>query len=99
MMRIRRKIKCVSGMFYVYVLKSCANNDMYIGSTEDVEKRISLHNAGRVRSTKSYRPWVLLEVREAPSRSEAMKLERFLKTGQQKEMLKRKYNIGLIAKW
>ncbi len=68
---------------------------MYIGSTEDVQKRISLHNSGRVRSTKADRPWVLLETRKVDSRSEAMKLERFLKNHQQKEILKRKYNMAM----
>jgi len=81
-------------MFYVYILKSSQNNDMYIGSTEDVPKRLSLHNAGRVKSTKAYCPWILLEVREVESRSEAVKLEKFLKNHQQKEILRRKYNMA-----
>ncbi len=67
---------------------------MYIGSAEDVEKRILSHNSGRVRSTKSYRPWILLETRQVDTRSAAMKLEKFLKTGQQKEILRQKYNVA-----
>lgn len=70
---------------------------MYIGSAEDVEKRISLHNSGRVRSTKANVPWILLETRSTEKRSEAVRLERFLKTGQQKEILRRKY-IGHVVK-
>lgn len=83
--------------YYIYVLKSDKNNDIYIGSTANLEKRIILHNQGKVKSTKAYRPWKLLEYYERNSRSEAMKYEKFLKNHQQKELLKRKY--GLVAKW
>lgn len=84
-------------MYYVYFLKSLKNKDLYIGSTENLAKRINLHNVGKVKSTKSYRPWGLLGYEEYNTRSEAVKRERFLKTGQQKELLKRKF--GLVAKW
>ena len=84
-------------MYFVYILKSLKNNDIYIGSTENVIKRFNLHNKGKVKSTKAYRPWQLLNKEEFNSRSDAVKRERFLKTGQQKEILKRKY--GHVAKW
>jgi putative endonuclease len=83
--------------YCVYILKSQKNGDIYVGSTADFGNRLKLHNAGRVRSTKAYAPWALLEQRACDSRSEAMRLEKFLKTGQQKEILKAKY--GAVAKW
>ena len=83
-------------MYFTYILHSLKNGDLYIGSTENVEKRIILHNAGKVRSTKPYRPWTLLECRGFNSRSEAVQSERFLKNHQQKEILRKKY--GLMAK-
>jgi len=64
-----------------------------VGSTEDVEKRVALHNAGKVKSTKAYRPWKLLDFEEGESRSVAVKRERFFKTHQQKEILKKKYGL------
>ncbi len=79
--------------FWIYILKSLKNNDIYVGSTENLEKRVSLHNGGRVRSTKANIPWLILEKRRCNSRSEAVQLERFLKTGQQKEMLRKKYDL------
>ena len=84
-------------MFYVYFLKSFKNNDLYIGSTENIEKRLIQHNGGRVKSTKPYGPWQLLGHEEYNTRSESVKRERFLKTHQQKETLKIKY--GLVPKW
>lgn len=70
------------------------NGDLYVGSTENVENRFQLHNAGKVRSTKFYRPWQLLDYEVYSSRGEAVRRERFLETGQQKELLKRKFNMA-----
>lgn len=83
--------------YFVYIIESEKNGDIYVGSTSDIAKRIARHNAGGVKSTKAYRPWRLLESTEYPSRSEAVRMELHLKTGQQKEILKRKY--GAVAKW
>ena len=73
---------------------SSVNRDLYIGSTKDVQKRFFMHNAGRVRSTKGYRPWELLGYEEFVTRSEAVLRERFTKSHQQKEILKRKYAMA-----
>ena len=82
--------------YYTYILKSLKNNKIYVGSTQNIEKRIDLHNAGKVKSTKVYKPWKLLDYEAHNSRNEAILREKFLKTHQQKEILKRKY--GLVAK-
>lgn len=83
--------------YYTYVLKSLKNKNIYVGSTQNIEKRIDLHNAGKVKLTKAYKPWELLEHKAHNSKNEAIMRERFLKTHQQKEILKKKY--GLVAKW
>ncbi len=83
-------------MYYVYFLKSVKNNDLYIGSTENLEKRINLHNAGKVKSTQFYKPWQLIDYEVYNSRNEAVRREKFLKNHQQKEILKKKY--GQVAK-
>jgi putative endonuclease len=78
--------------YFTYILRSRKNMDIYIGSCEDVSVRLLRHNAGKVKSTKGYIPWDLLEYKELNTRSEAVKYERFLKTHQQKDIIKRKYN-------
>ena len=75
-------------MYYTYVLKSLINVDLYIGSTENIENRLSRHNSRKVKSTKGYKPWILLETKEFKTKSEAYRHDKFLKTGQQKELLK-----------
>lgn len=47
-------------MFYVYLLKSQKNNDIYVGFSSDLRQRVSKHNSGEVRSTKVNRPWTLI---------------------------------------
>ncbi len=77
--------------YFAYVLKSQIRGFIYVGSTQNVDKRILLHNQGKVRSTKAYRPWQLLEVHSFDTRSEAVRYELFLKQHQRKEKLKYKY--------
>ena len=67
-------------MFHTYVLISETTGRLYKGSCLDLDQRIAAHNAGRVRSTKAYRPWRLLHVETFASRTEALKRERFLKS-------------------
>lgn len=47
-------------MFYVYILKSKKDNNFYIGSTNDLKRRINEHNLGLVFSTKSRMPFELV---------------------------------------
>ena len=66
--------------FSVYLLYSPLFDRTYIGQTKEIDPRLSLHNAGRVRSTKAYRPWVLVYSEECGTRSEAMVREKWLKS-------------------
>ena len=47
-------------MVYLYILKSKKDNNLYIGSTNNIERRISEHNNGLVTSTKSRKPFELI---------------------------------------
>lgn len=85
--------------YFTYILKSQKNEDIYIGSCENMSIRLNRHNTGKVKSTKGYLPWSLLEYKAFKTRGEAVKYERFLKNHQQKDIIKKKYNIqGLVAK-
>ena len=80
--------------FYVYFLISQNNGDLYVGSTENVEKRVLLHNSGKVKSTQAYRPWKLVGYEKLNSRSEAVKREKFFKQHQQRDLLKKRYGMA-----
>lgn len=47
-------------MFYVYILKSKKDHDLYIGSTNDLKRRFGEHNKGLVDSTRTRAPFTLL---------------------------------------
>jgi len=51
----------------------------YIGQTNNLEKRINQHNAGKSRYTKGKGPWELVHSEEFSNRNEAIKRERQLK--------------------
>lgn len=76
----------------VYVLRSEKDGRYYVGMSSDIEKRLIAHNSGRTRSTKGYRPWVLLHLEEYPDRDSARKREKYLKSGYGKQWLKLKYS-------
>ncbi|MFH1728264.1 MAG: GIY-YIG nuclease family protein [Pseudomonadota bacterium] len=43
---------------YVYLLQSTSNpKQKYIGITQDIKKRIKVHNAGKVPHTSKFIPW------------------------------------------
>jgi putative endonuclease len=66
-------------MFYVYVLKSEKDNKLYFGSTNDLRRRLSDHNSGKVPSTKPRRPFVLKYYEAYSSESDARRREASLK--------------------
>ena len=68
-------------MYRVYVLKSEVDSFHYIGHTADLEERLRIHNRGRVRSTKSHRPFKVIYSEEYSTKSEAQTREYFLKRG------------------
>ena len=66
--------------YYVYVLKSLKDDIRYIGSAQNVEKRLAEHTRGKQQYTKGHVPWELVYQEECSSRSEASKKERFFKS-------------------
>ena len=77
-------------MYYVYILISKKDGQFYVGQTNDLSRRLWRHQQGYVRSTRHRRPLELLFYEEYETRSEAMKREKFLKSGAGHEYLKKK---------
>ena len=53
----------------------------YTGQTDDLDRRLAEHNSGMSHSTKHGRNWKLLYSEEYETRIEAVRRERFLKSG------------------
>jgi putative endonuclease len=75
-------------MFFVYVLRSEIRPYTYAGLTDDLERRVGQHQAGYVRTTKPYRPFILIHTEQFATRPEARAREKFFKSGQGREFLK-----------
>jgi len=76
-------------MFYLYVLRSQKTGGLYVGSTTDVEKRLQRHNRGDAKSTRHGVPWAALHTESFITRSEAVRRERYYKTGRGREEIQR----------
>ena len=84
----------------VYILQSEKNNSYYIGSTNNLERRLYEHNSGMVTYTRKLRPMVLKLSKECETLLDARKLERKIKKLKRKDLIERmirekKINMGL----
>lgn len=77
--------------YWVYILQNETTGKLYKGQTSDLGKRIERHNtheSGSMRYTyKQKGPWKLIYSEKHSTRSEAMKREKFLKSGQGREWI------------
>ncbi len=65
--------------FRVYILYSESRDRYYIGASANVENRLSRHNAGATKSTKSGRPWKIVHTELFETYKEALVRERAIK--------------------
>ena len=66
--------------YFLYILYSTTHNRTYTEQTNDLDNRLDYHNAGKVKFTKPYKPWVLIHLETFSSRAEAMKREKWFKS-------------------
>jgi len=76
-------------MFTTYVLRSTTTHRLYTGSTSDLARRLVQHNADASTSTKHRGPWELIHREDFASLAEAVRRERYLKTGKGRDEIKR----------
>jgi len=76
-------------MYYTYILRSLKNNRFYIGSTDNLNKRLLEHNIGKVIFTKLYRPWEVYHFEEYLTRSQAFRREKQIKAWKSRQMIEK----------
>jgi putative endonuclease len=76
-------------MFKVYVIKS-ENGKSYTGHTSDLERRLIEHNSGKCKTTKVCCNWLVVYSEVFMTRSDAMKREKWLKSGVGRQFLEDK---------
>ena len=75
-------------MYYTYVLKSIEDNKFYIGFTDNLKKRFREHQRGEVESTRTRRPFILIYYEACLDKGQAIKREKYFKTGFGRRFLK-----------
>ena len=76
-------------MGYVYVLKSKRDGRYYIGSTNNIERRLWQHNNGKVYSTRRMLPVELVCWQKFESLSAARACERQLKKNRRRDLIEK----------
>ena len=66
--------------YYVYVLRSSLKEFIYIGYSEDLRQRLTSHNKGENKSTKSYIPLDLIHYEAYRNLKDAKRREFYLKS-------------------
>ena len=79
----------------MYILQSQKNNRYYVGSTNDVRRRLKEHNNGQQQSTRYLVPWKLVYVKQCDELIEARKLERKIKSWKSRKEIEKLINMGL----
>jgi predicted GIY-YIG superfamily endonuclease/restriction endonuclease S subunit len=82
------------GVFFVYALR-CDNDSIYIGQTQDLQKRWEEHLAGQAADwTSKHKPVLIVHYEEYSSREEAVAREKWLKTGFGRKWIRREIAAG-----
>ena len=83
-------------MAWVYILQSLSNNRYYIGSTDNLDRRIQEHNRGKSKATKGIRPLKLVFSQKFPSLQQARKVEHQLKRLKSRVIIEKIIKEGII---
>ncbi|MEE8328449.1 MAG: GIY-YIG nuclease family protein [Thermodesulfovibrionia bacterium] len=75
-------------MYYVYAIKSKEKNYIYVGLTNNPQRRIKEHSYKKEKTTRVYAPFKAILIEKYRTRIEARKREKYLKSGVGKEYLK-----------
>ncbi|QQG41325.1 MAG: GIY-YIG nuclease family protein [Candidatus Woesebacteria bacterium] len=75
-------------MFYVYILFSKKDRQLYTGFTPDLKSRFKAHTNGYVKATKYRRPLKLIYYEAYVKELDARRREKYLKGGNGRDTLK-----------
>jgi len=76
-------------MFFLYILKSQKNGKFYIGSTNDLNRRLNEHNTGKTKSLIYLRPLEIVFFKEFENGRDARQMERKLKKFKNKNIIEK----------
>ena len=83
--------------YYVYVLLSAKDKNLYTGYTENLKSRFEQHSKGYVSSTKERRPLKLIYSEACLDKKDATHREKYLKTYLGKQFLRNRLKSHLTG--
>lgn len=76
---------------YVYLIRSISFSDqVYVGITADLKKRLETHNSGGSVHTAKYKPWELIVYMAFKNEKTARQFEKYLKSGSGRAFAKKR---------
>ncbi|HEY4475597.1 MAG TPA: GIY-YIG nuclease family protein [Candidatus Paceibacterota bacterium] len=82
-------------MYFAYIIESEKMKRYYIGYTNNISYRLSHHNSGANRSTRPFRPWMIVYQEACLDKKSAWLRERQIKSYKGGEAFKKL--IGCVA--
>lgn len=80
------------GRRFVYIVRSDTDPKRhYVGITSDISDRLDWHNHGPCGHTIQNRPWSLVVSMEFPTEKDAVRFEKYLKSGSGRAFAKRHF--------
>ena len=78
-------------MYFTYILQSESTGRYYIGSTDNLDRRVAQHNDPSYKGSKTTNrfkgPWKLVYAESSQTRSEAMSREREIKSWKSRQAI------------
>lgn len=74
--------------YYTYLLLSEKDGKWYTGATQDLRKRLKMHNNNEILSTKKRGPFTLIYYEACRNQCDSFMKEKYLKLGMDKRFIK-----------
>ncbi len=78
-----------TSMWHVYVLESKIDGEKYVGITNNLKRRLAMHNSGKVFATRDRFPFHIIYIETLLNQHDAAAREKFLKSGWGKNYISR----------
>lgn len=82
--------------YFVYIIQSDNSGKYYIGSTDNVERRLREHNRGKTEYTRNRGPWILRINQKYSTKEKARKIEFRLKKLKRRDYVEKIIKDGCI---
>ena len=83
-------------MYYIYISRSLKDRNFYIGSSENLVRRINEHKSGKVKSTKNRLPVSLICYEAYNFKEEMLAREKYLKSSDGRKSLRKRLTKSLV---